>query len=77
MLSGQRLDLVVESLVVVEIKAVSLIADVHLAQLVSYLRGSSLPVGLLMNFHSTRLKKEGIYRRLNDRAIPGRRTHRP
>lgn len=66
-LAGQRLDLVVEGLVVLEIKAVAEVADVHLAQLVSYLRGADLPIGLLLNFHASRLK-EGLFRRLNDRA---------
>lgn len=74
-LAGQRLDLVVENLVIIEIKAVSTVADVHLAQLVSYLRAAALPLGLLMNFHSQRLK-DGIFRRLNERAIPNRH-HRP
>jgi GxxExxY protein len=66
-LSEQRLDLVVESLVVVELKAVDRVHDVHLAQLVSYLRSADLPLGLLLNFNEARLVK-GVYRRINPRC---------
>jgi GxxExxY protein len=58
---GQRLDLVVESQVVVEVKAVSAIDPIHVAQLVSYLRTTELRLGLLVNFHE-RLLKDGIRR---------------
>ena len=58
---GYRLDLVVEKLVIVELKAVERLTQVHEAQLLSYLKLSSLPVGLLMNFH-VRLLKNGIRR---------------
>lgn len=76
-LGGQRLDVVVESLVVVEIKAVAEVPDLHLAQLVSYLRGAKLPLGLLINFNSRRLK-DGIFRRLNDAALmSSQRAHLP
>lgn len=74
-LGGQRLDVVVESLVVVEIKAVAEVPDLHLAQLVSYLRGARLPLGLLINFHARRLK-DGIFRRLNEAALPSARSPR-
>jgi GxxExxY protein len=45
-----RLDLVVEEKIIVELKAVSEIADVHLAQPRSYLKATNLKVGLLLNF---------------------------
>jgi len=45
------------------------VADVHLAQLLSYLRAGAYPIGLLINFNSPHLK-EGIYRRINDRIFP-------
>jgi GxxExxY protein len=45
-----RLDLVVEGKIIVELKAVNEIADVHLAQLRSYLKATGLKVGLLLNF---------------------------
>lgn len=50
-----RMDLVVEELVVVEVKAVTDLLPVHRAQLLTYLRMSGLPVGLLLNFHAPRL----------------------
>ena len=66
-LSDQYLDLVVEDLVVLELKAVDRVCDTHLAQLVSYLRAADLPLGLLINFHALRLT-DGIYRRINNRS---------
>ncbi len=71
-LSEQRLDLVVDNTVIVELKAVSAVTDLHLAQLVSYLRAARLPIGLLVNFHVARLK-DGIYRRLNTPPVLPRR----
>jgi GxxExxY protein len=61
---GYRVDLIVEGVVVVELKAVSKIAPAHEAQLLSYLKLGSYPVGLLINFHSARLK-HGIKRMVN------------
>lgn len=51
----QRLDLLVGGLVIVEIKAVSALGEVHQSQLIAYLRASGLRIGLLMNFHAVRL----------------------
>ena len=48
---GYRVDLLVESAVVVEIKCVERFERVHSAQLLSYLRFSKCKVGLLINFH--------------------------
>ena len=62
-LGEQLLDLVVENLVVVELKSVERVHDTHISQLMSYMRSSSLPLGLLVNFNVARLK-EGIYRRV-------------
>lgn len=45
-----KLDLVVENKIIVELKAVSELADIHLAQLRSYLKATGLKVGLLLNF---------------------------
>lgn len=59
--SGLRLDLLVEDTVVVELKAVEQIHPVHKAQLLSYLRLTGKPVGLLINFHVP-LIKDGIQR---------------
>jgi GxxExxY protein len=64
---GYRIDLLVEDLVIVEIKCVDGIHPVHEAQLLSYLRLSGKSVGLLINFHVARLK-EGIKRMVNGRG---------
>ena len=61
---GYRLDLLVEHQVVVEVKSVEALADIHLAQVLTYLRLSNNKVGLLINFNVLRLK-EGLKRVLN------------
>jgi GxxExxY protein len=58
---GYRLDLLVNNAVVVEVKAVSRLAVIHEAQLLSYLRLSGHRVGLLLNFHELHLR-DGIHR---------------
>jgi GxxExxY protein len=58
---GYRIDLMVENLVVVEIKCVGSINPVHEAQLLSYIRLSGRHVGLLINFHVAHLR-DGIKR---------------
>ena len=58
-----RLDLVVENLVIVELKAVESLLPVHEAQLLTYLKLRGLRVGLLINFHEAVLK-DGIRRRI-------------
>ena len=45
------LDVIVEELVVVELKAVELLLPVHMSQVVTYLKLTGCPVGLLMNFN--------------------------
>jgi GxxExxY protein len=62
---GYRLDMVVNDLVIVEVKAVEKLTAVHEAQLPSYLRLLNCWVGLLLNFHCTMLKL-GIRRIVND-----------
>ena len=59
-----RIDLVVEQTIVVEVKAVSAVTDLHKAQLLSYLRMSGHPLGLLLNFHVVHLR-DGITRIIN------------
>ena len=66
-LGEYRLDLVVEQLVIVELKVVEKVLDVHEAQLLSYLRSANLPLGLLINYNHTRLVN-GVTRRINDRC---------
>ena len=62
---GYRLDLLVESEVIVELKAVEQLTRVHEAQLLSYLKLSGKKIGLLINFNVTRLK-DGIRRMVNN-----------
>jgi GxxExxY protein len=61
---GYRVDLMVESRVIVEIKSVEKIAPVHSKQVLTYLRLLKLPVGLLINFGAPTLK-EGLRRIVN------------
>ena len=61
---GYRLDLLVENRVVVELKAVEALIDIHLAQMLTYLKLSECEVGLLINFNVTQLIK-GIKRVIN------------
>ena len=61
---GYRMDLVVENLVIVEIKSVEGISPVHQAQVISYLKLSRMSVGLLINFNVVHLK-DGIKRFVN------------
>jgi len=63
-----RLDLVVGGCVVVELKAVEKVLDVHLAQLVSYLRISGAPLGILLNFNVA-LMRDGVFRRVNTKPL--------
>jgi len=57
-----RLDFLVGGKVVVELKAVDALLDVHEAQVLTYLRFSSCRVGLLFNFRTTLLTKHGLSR---------------
>ena len=61
---GYRLDLLVESEVIVELKAVSQIAPIHKAQLLTYLKLAKKKLGLLINFNVPTLP-EGIVRLIN------------
>jgi GxxExxY protein len=56
-----RLDLLVAGRLVIELKAVDAILPIHQAQLVSYLRATGNPLGLLINFN-TRVLRDGIKR---------------
>ena len=61
---GYRLDLLVDDIVIVELKSVQALAPVHKMQLLTYLKLSARPVGLLINFNVERLKT-GIVRLVN------------
>jgi len=58
---GYRLDLIVENKIIVEIKAVEALNDVHLAQVLTYLKVSGCKLGLLINFNVLKVK-EGVRR---------------
>jgi GxxExxY protein len=64
---GYRIDLIVEDLVIVEIKCVEAINPVHQAQILSYIRLSNRNVGLLINFHVAHLR-DGIKRMVDGKA---------
>jgi GxxExxY protein len=54
---GYRIDLVVDECVLVELKAVDALLPIHIAQVITYLRLSQMPVGLLVNFNVPVLKQ--------------------
>ena len=58
---GYRIDLLVGECVVIEIKSVDALADIHLAQILTYLKLSGCKLGLLINFNVVHLR-EGIKR---------------
>ncbi len=61
---GYRADIIVNDMVLVELKSVKQIEDIHLKQLLTYLRLSNKKLGLLINFNE-RLLKDGIKRIIN------------
>lgn len=58
---GFRIDLHVERKLIIEIKSIEMLAPVHFAQVLTYLRLSECKLGLLINFNTLRLK-DGIHR---------------
>jgi len=61
---GYRMDLLVNNSVVIEIKSVEFISEVHEAQLLTYLKLGNYKLGLILNFH-TLILKNGIKRMVN------------
>ena len=61
---GFRLDLLVENTIVVELKSVEKVQNIHKKQLLTYLRLANKPLGLLINFNEV-LLKDGITRIIN------------
>jgi len=61
---GYRIDLVVERKLVIEIKSVEALNDVHLAQALTYMKVGNYKLGLLLNFNVLKLR-EGIKRVVN------------
>jgi GxxExxY protein len=61
---GYRLDLILENKLIVEIKAVEALADIHMAQILTYLKLTGCKLGLLINFNTV-LFKDGVKRVIN------------
>jgi GxxExxY protein len=61
---GYRVDLMVERQIIIEVKSVEELAEIHLAQVLTYLKLSNNRFGLLINFNVLRLK-DGIKRVVN------------
>jgi len=61
---GYRIDLIVENKLIIEIKAVEALNDIHLAQILTYLKLSNCKLGLLINFNTV-LFKNGVKRVIN------------
>lgn len=61
---GYRIDLLVEDLVIIEIKSVENLAEVHHKQVIAYLKLSGKKLGILVNFNCARID-ESIYRKVN------------
>ena len=62
---GYRIDLLVENKIVLELKSVKAIEDIHLAQILTYMKLGKFKVGLILNFNVLKLK-EGIKRVVNN-----------
>ncbi len=62
--AGYRIDLLVERKVIIELKSVESLANIHLTQILTYLKLSGCKLGLLVNFNVSHLK-DGIKRVIN------------
>ncbi len=62
---GFRIDLIIENKLIVELKSVDQVKDIHKKQLLTYLKLTRKPLGLLINFNKT-LLKDGITRIINE-----------
>lgn len=63
---GYRLDIIVENKLIVEVKSVEALNDIHLAQMLTYLKLANCKLGLLINFNVI-LIKEGVRRVINEK----------
>jgi len=61
---GYRIDIIVENRLIIEVKAVEALSDIHLAQTLTYLKLANCKLGLLINFNVL-LLKDGIKRVIN------------
>ncbi len=68
----RRVDFFVEGVIMVELKALIQLEDVHLAQAMNYCQAYNLPIGLLINFGSKSLE----YKRVYSVNHPGNRSHK-
>ena len=59
---GYRVDVIIEDKLIVELKSVSMIKDIHKAQLLTYMKLAGIKIGLLLNFNTKLLKEKGINR---------------
>ena len=66
--AAYRIDLIVDGLIVVELKSVERVLPVHDAQLLTYLWLTNSPVGLLINFNVAKLT-DGVHRKINARYV--------
>jgi len=62
--AGYRIDLIIENKFIVEVKSVESLNDLHLAQILTYLRLSNCKLGLLINFNTV-VYKDGVKRVIN------------
>lgn len=62
--AGYRIDLLVDNKLVIEVKSVEALNDLHMAQILTYLRLSNCKLGLLINFNTV-LFKNGVKRVIN------------
>jgi len=62
---GYKLDMLVDDIVVLELKAIQAVLPIHEAQLLTYLKLTGKPIGLLLNFNVP-VMKDGITRKIND-----------
>jgi GxxExxY protein len=62
--AGYRIDLLINDLVIIEIKSVETLAPVHHKQVLTYLKLSGLKLGLLVNFNSSNIS-QSIWRKVN------------
>ena len=65
--TGYRIDLIVENKIIVELKAVESLNEIHIAQTLTYMKLSNCELGLIINFNVT-LLKQGIKRLINTTA---------
>ena len=63
--AGYRIDLLVENKVIIEIKSVDTLIDIHTAQILTYLKLKDLKLGLLINFNTVKVV-DGLKRIVNN-----------